>query len=209
MLKLNKIQSTAEERIIAAATKVFINKGLAGARVRHIATEANINSAMIYYYYRSKHNLFSLVFNNALKNFLPSVAYLERRDLDIFSKIEMFCDELIERQISNPVLSAFVLNEIEKNPERLNKEIWYEQKQKMQLFTHEVKRNINNGVIRKVDAVQLFMNIVSLCVFPFIATRLFTRITNVQEGDITDFSRLRKAEVKKLIIHSIKKEPKY
>jgi len=131
MLKINNIQSSAEERIIAAATKVFINKGLAGARVRHIATEANINSAMIYYYYRSKHNLFSLVFNNALKNFLPSVAYLERRDLDIFSKIEMFCDELIERQISNPVLSAFILNEIEKNPERLNKEIWYKQKEKI------------------------------------------------------------------------------
>lgn len=208
MLKINKIQSSPEERIIVAATKVFINKGLAGARVRHIATEANVNSAMIYYYYRSKHNLYSLVFDNALKNFMPSVAYLERRDLDIFHKIEIFCDELIESQISNPFLSAFILNEIDKNPKNLNKEVWYKQREKIQLFSDEVKRNINNGVIRKVEPIQLFMNIVSLCIFPFIATHLFVRITDALEGQITDFVRVRKDEVKNLVIHSIKKELK-
>ncbi len=204
-----KIKLFAEERIIAAATKIFVTKGFAEARVRHIATEANVNSAMIYYYYRSKHNLFSLVFDNALRSFLPSLAYLERSDLDIFSKIEIFCDEMIETQISNPFLSAFILNEIEKNPVSLNKEIWHKQEEKIQLFTHEVKLNINSGVIRKVEPVQLFMNIVSLCVFPFIATRLFTRITNFEEGDLTNFIQVRKAEVKNVILHSIKKESKH
>lgn len=206
MTNRNKIISSAEERIIAAATKVFVTKGLAGARVRHIATEAKINSAMIYYYYRSKQNLFSLVFDNALETFLPSVIYLERSDMDIFSKIDIFCDELIEIQIANPCLSAFILNEIEKNPERLKKEIWHQQKEKIQLFTREVQRNINNRTIRKVEPVQLFMNIVSLCVFPFIARHLFIKIVSLPNGDMTDFMRIRKKEVKVVISHLIKKE---
>lgn len=206
MIKGYKISSSSEERIIAAATKNFVTKGLAGARVRQIATEANINTAMIYYYYGSKKNLFSLVFDSALEKFLPPVTYLERSDLDIFSKIEIFCDELIDIQIANPYLSAFILNEVEKNPKQVKKEIWHQQNEKIQLFTREVQRNINNRAIRKVEPVQLFMNIVSLCVFPFVVGHLFTEVVKLPDRDIADFMTVRKAEVKKIIIHSIKKE---
>ncbi|CAN5786443.1 TetR family transcriptional regulator [soil metagenome] len=206
MIKRYKISSSAEERIVVAATKIFVTKGLAGARIRQIATEANTNSAMIYYYYRSKQNLFSLVFENALEKFLPPSNYLAQNDLDIFSKIEILCDELMEVQISNPYISAFILNEIEKNPAMLKEEILHKQKEKIQLFSREVQRNINNKTIRKIEPVQLFMNIVSLCIFPFIAKPLFTQLFSIKPNDMADIMRIRKVEVKNIVIHSLKYE---
>ena len=52
-----KDQNT-EEKIINAAEKVFVEKGMAGARMQHIADEAGINKSLLHYYYRSKEKLY-------------------------------------------------------------------------------------------------------------------------------------------------------
>src|SRR4051794_17780728 len=41
--------STSEEKILEAARKVFIAKGMAGARMQDIADEAGINKALLHY----------------------------------------------------------------------------------------------------------------------------------------------------------------
>ncbi|XVJ66357.1 MAG: TetR/AcrR family transcriptional regulator [Lacibacter sp.] len=207
MMKHKKIKSSAEERILAAATKIFVTKGLAGARARNIATEANVNPAMLYYYYSSKENLFSLVFENALEKLFPPADYLKLDDLDIFSKIKMLCDELIEIQIANPYLSIFIFDEIEKDTSRLKIEIWLQQKEKIKLFIREIQRNINNKTIRKIEPVLLFMNIFSLCIFPMVARPLLAQLFDVNDSYMTDYMQRRKTAVKNMIINSIKKVP--
>ena len=56
MVKSKKDQST-EEKILAAAKKVFMTRGMAGARMQDIADEAGINKALLHYYFRSKDKL--------------------------------------------------------------------------------------------------------------------------------------------------------
>ena len=53
-----KIEKSTEEKILAAAKKVFVLKGMAGARMQDIADEAGINKALLHYYFRSKEKLF-------------------------------------------------------------------------------------------------------------------------------------------------------
>lgn len=48
---------TTEEKIKQAATKVFMEKGFDGTTTRDIATEANINLALLNYYFRNKQKL--------------------------------------------------------------------------------------------------------------------------------------------------------
>jgi TetR/AcrR family transcriptional regulator len=50
-----------EERIRLAALKEFAEKGLSGARVDHIAQEADVNIRMIYYFFGSKEGLLEAV----------------------------------------------------------------------------------------------------------------------------------------------------
>ena len=51
-----------EEKIFEAATDVFVEKGMDGARMQDIATHAGINKALLHYYFRTKDQLFSKVF---------------------------------------------------------------------------------------------------------------------------------------------------
>ena len=61
MVKIKK-DHNAEERILAAAKKVFTTKGMAGARMQDIADEAVINKALVHYYFRDKDKMFEVVF---------------------------------------------------------------------------------------------------------------------------------------------------
>ena len=56
-----KIDSTTEEKIKEAARIVFHQKGFAATRTRDIAEEANINLALLNYYFRSKAKLFEII----------------------------------------------------------------------------------------------------------------------------------------------------
>lgn len=58
--------SGSKEKIITAARDEFVEFGLAGARVDRIARRANVNKAMIYYYYGSKEKLYHEVVRQAL-----------------------------------------------------------------------------------------------------------------------------------------------
>lgn len=53
------------DRILEAATAEFARVGLGGARVERIAAQAGVNVAMLYYYFRSKDDLFLAVLERA------------------------------------------------------------------------------------------------------------------------------------------------
>ena len=52
---------STEEKIIAAARKLFTQKGFSATKTRDIAEEAGINLALLNYYFRSKQNLFQII----------------------------------------------------------------------------------------------------------------------------------------------------
>lgn len=58
---MKKTDIKTEQLILEAAKKVFIRKGMHGARMQEIADEAQINKALLHYYYRSKQQLFEAV----------------------------------------------------------------------------------------------------------------------------------------------------
>ena len=61
--------SETEKRILQAATEVFLQKGMGGARMQEIADKAGINKAMLHYYFRSKDRLYEQVFTGQLEHF--------------------------------------------------------------------------------------------------------------------------------------------
>src|SRR6478672_10927133 len=111
MAKTGK-DETAEARILTAARKVFIAKGMAGARMQDIADEAGINKALLHYYFRSKEKLFEQIFKELSFQFLPRVNAIFESDKPLFEKIEMFCCEYISKMIENPFIQLFIVNEM-------------------------------------------------------------------------------------------------
>ena len=58
----------ARERIIKAATQLFSQKGYDVTRVSDIATAADVNKALIYYYFKSKEDILDYMVHSLLNN---------------------------------------------------------------------------------------------------------------------------------------------
>ena len=59
----------SREAILAAAAQVFAESGLAGARTGAIAAAARVNKALLYYYFRSKEELYEAVLDRHVGEF--------------------------------------------------------------------------------------------------------------------------------------------
>ena len=59
---MSEKELNTEQTILEAAKKIFIHKGMDGARMQEIADEAGINKALLHYYFRSKDKLFEAIF---------------------------------------------------------------------------------------------------------------------------------------------------
>jgi len=179
-----------EELIIAAAKKIFIQRGLAGARMQEIADEAGINKAMLHYYYRSKDKLFEIVFNEAIGRVIGRLGVVLRQQLPIREKIPAIVENYIDGLIEAPYLPMFVLNEIHQQPEifiqRLKTQSNFPD---ILQFMKEIVEAGKKGEIKEVSPVQLFLNIVSMCIFPFIGRPIaqgMLQLDNVQYNMILE-----------------------
>lgn len=70
-----------DERILAAATRVFAQKGFDGARVDAIALAARINKERLYHYFGDKDGLFTAVLERGYRSLREAEARLELDDL--------------------------------------------------------------------------------------------------------------------------------
>src|SRR5215469_3322703 len=56
-------------KILAAAERAFARDGLAGARTDAIAAQAKVNKALLYYYFKSKEQLYEAVIEEHMRAF--------------------------------------------------------------------------------------------------------------------------------------------
>ena len=204
MVKLRKEQNT-EEKILEAAKKVFLKEGMAGARMQDIADEAGINKAMLHYYFRSKEKLFEKIFTELSQHFFPRLVRIFESDYSLFRKIESFVAEYIDQMRQTPYLPIFVLNEVNRQPEAFIKKMMGDRKPPIKKFIDDVQAEAKKGVIKPVNPLQLLLNIISLCVFPFVARPMFQLVTNIDKAMFEKILEQRKREVSKFIIDAIKK----
>ncbi|MEI7594293.1 MAG: TetR/AcrR family transcriptional regulator [Bacteroidota bacterium] len=194
-----------ETIILNAARVVFQHKGFDGARMQEIADEAKINKSLLHYYYRSKELLFEAIFNEALLKFIPKISIVLSSDISLEMKVEAFVESYINMLIENPFLPGFVLNEISRNPEKIIGLI-------LQLGVNPNKldailqKEIEQGKIKNISSKEFIVNLISMCVFPFIAKAIiqgFLFGNNNKEAQ--QFLLERKKSIPKFFMNAIKK----
>jgi TetR/AcrR family transcriptional regulator len=204
MVSIKKEQNT-EEKILSAAKKIFLKQGMAGARMQDIADEAGINKAMLHYYFRSKEKLFEKIFTELSQHFFPRLINIFESEEPLFRKIELFVTEYIDQMRRTPYLPIFVLNEVNRQPETFIKKMMGNRKPPVKKFLDDVQAEVKKGIIKPINPLQLLLNIISLCVFPFVARPMFQLVTNIDKAMFDKILEQRKGEVSKFIIDAIKK----
>lgn len=197
-------EKNTEEKIVQAAEKVFIEKGLAGARMQEIADEAGINKALLHYYYRSKEKLFGMVFRFALKTFIPNVLKAFEGDDEFFIKIERFVSAYLTIIEKNPHIPGFILSELSNNPQRLIDTIGYLNID-LQPILKSIENEIEKKTIKPIEPSDLIINVLALCIFPVVAKPMLqTIVFKGSEADYKVMLERRKTEVTRFVISAIK-----
>jgi len=195
-----------EEKIFEAATEVFVEKGMDGARMQDIATQAGINKALLHYYYRTKEKLFTAVFEMIARKILKKFAPVFDENLSLEDKIRFFFREHISFLQENPRLPGFILNEVNRHPERIKKllagvdfgEIW------LKLYDQH-KTELKKYNITQADLPQLMISMAAISVFPFAAKGILEGILGKVNVDFNDFIEERKTFVAEFVIKAITK----
>lgn len=205
MVKNEKDKDTGE-KILVAARKIFLVKGMSGARMQDIADAAGINKALLHYYFRNKDQLFEVIFLEEAKKFFPKINMILESDLPLFEKIEKFAAEYIDEIQQNPYLPMFMLNQVNQDTDKfLGKIMGKKNQPEPWSFLLQIEKEVKKGTIKPIHPVQLLLNLLSMCVFPFMAKPMILRKIRLDEQQFSQLMEQRKKEIPQFIINSIKK----
>ncbi len=206
----NQEKQSKEQQILAAAEQEFLTKGYDGARTTSIAQAAGVTHAMLHYYYRTKEQLFERIVDEKFATMSHSMfTILGDPSLPIVERINGGIAAHFDFVAENPLLPRFVINEIISRPERY--ELLYKR-------IGDIIDNISNGLqsefdhaaergeMEKVDIKMLFISIMSLNIFTFLAYPFMEPIMGELMANREQFLAARKAENIETILRRIKKQ---
>jgi len=195
-----------EQEILCAARLVFHQKGYKESTMRDIAAHANVNMAMLHYYYRSKENLFFILFDEAFQTLYERIVkIISDEEPDIFEKIRQIVSQYVGFYRDNPNIPQFIVGEFIRNPEIIGKRMQQLTKpiDTYEAFVSQLESAINEGTIRPISPLSLVINILSLCIFPALVRPVLDEIPGMNKSLLTEISASREKEVADFIIHSI------
>lgn len=194
-VKKEKLDLTTEEKIKKAALKLFTKKGFAATRTRDISEEAGINLALLNYYFRSKEKLFELVMAEILQNFFRGIVQIfneEKTTLE--EKIKIFVENYTDLLKQQPDLPLFVFQELRMSPEKLASKTGLQEMFKS-FFFKQLRQEIEAKKIVAIHPLHYVINMIGLCVFPFIAAPILKHLAGADTRAFGELMEERKTLV--------------
>jgi TetR/AcrR family transcriptional regulator len=189
-----------EERILEAANNVFLKHGIIRSTMGQIAEEAGISRTLLNYYFRSKDHLIQKFLVSLEKNILPTISnIIDNENMSLIEKIETFVDEYMDMVSKYPLVPSFVLSEISRDPEWVF-DFFKRKKINIGNLQVQIETEIAEGKITPVKFIDLFVNIIGLCIFPFLSKQVLVEFFfKHNEDDFSQFVLSHKATVKTVL----------
>ncbi|GAB3246438.1 TetR/AcrR family transcriptional regulator [Larkinella harenae] len=158
--------------------------------MRDIAELAGINTALTDYYFRSKENLFWIVFDDLLKQSLDQLNELFNSQLPLREKIPLMIQQHYEFHSKNPQLSLFIMNEIRRNPERFAQKSGLRDVFSHSVFSQQLEEGIRQNQIRAISAAHLLGLMFAHCQQLYAGKSLHMVLFKTDEADFEDYARV-------------------
>ena len=206
----NQEKQSKEQQILAAAEQEFLTRGYDGARTTSIAQAAGVTHAMLHYYFRTKEQLFERIVDEKFETMSHSMfAIMGDPSLPIVERIKGGIEAHFDFIAANPLLPRFIINEIISRPERydvLYKRVGAIIDNVYRGLQSEIDRSAERGEIERVDIKMLFISIMSLNIFTFLAYPFMEPLMGELMVNRERFLAERKAENIETILRRIKKQ---
>jgi TetR/AcrR family transcriptional regulator len=201
-----------EQRILDAAHEVFLRRGTAGARMQEIAKEADVNPALLHYYFRTKERLAAAVFQQAAMQLMPAVIRILGSDAELEAKVEQVVDVELQQLQTTPYLPGYILSELTHHPERIRQlfssvtgvtptEIG---KRVFKVLGAQIDARVKAGRMHPIAPEQFAINLLALCVFPFAARPMVMALAGLNQAGFNQFIERRRRELAPFFLRALR-----
>ncbi|WP_411883220.1 TetR/AcrR family transcriptional regulator [Polaromonas sp. YR568] len=158
----------SQQTILLAARDEFALYGLAGARVDRIAERADINKRLIYYYFKSKDELFLAVLENTYADIRAAEQKLHLDEMDPVEAIRELVSFTWHYYLEHPEFISLLNSENQHNAAHLKKSARIQEMNSplVQMLDTVLERGRRKDLFRAgIDPIQLYISIASICYF--------------------------------------------
>lgn len=192
---------STEENILQAARDIFVQKGFSGARMQEIADRAQINKAMLHYYFKSKRALFEAIVSENINILGPQLSTAISGDTSIYTKLCKLVDSYVDTILKHPNMPMFLLHEMAQGQkdtiEKMKRAI--DEDHSLTKMLHQIRLEQEAGIIKPIPPNHLVLSVMSLIVFPFLARPVFETMLEIPPEHYVKMMQERKTIVKEII----------
>ncbi len=195
-----------KKKILKSALEQFLVLGKSGAKTKAIAENAGVNKALIHYYFSSKDKLFLECVKTILEKMEGTFHTTEVKSIVnykeyIFALIDSYTT-FIQKHDKH---ITFLLWEYLNDKELLKQIKEIMGSSHLQDFILKTQNAMSSGIIRKIDPLDLYLNLVSL----ILSTYMILPVTLSFMGEESEEKKIeimtkRKAEIARLLWNDIK-----
>jgi len=195
---MGKKSIITQNKIIETARELFLEKGFDGVKMQVLADRAGVNKGLLHHYFNNKQSLFDAIFTQAIDQLFGKIGLSLATEGSFEEKLNLIIDAYFDMLQSNPKLPVFVVFELNRNPEKLQKLF---NTKRIGLLINGLKKD--NTAISQQNIIHIILTIVSLSVFPFMAKPIVLKMVKNEKN----FSKLieeRRPIVKLLVSNLVK-----
>lgn len=145
--------SAKQMKILHAAEELFAGKGFEGTSVRDIAQKADVNVAMISYYFGSKENLLQslIIYRNEKTNLLLE-DLSKNREMDSWQKIDYLVDYYVDKLLDDRAFHTIISRQMSLQQDKKVTELLIRIKQKNSaMIRHIIQEGQRKKLFRRVN----------------------------------------------------------
>jgi AcrR family transcriptional regulator len=172
------------EKLLNAATKVFVEKGFSGARVDEIAKRARANKAMIYYHFRDKQSLYQAVLLRLLAPIHDHIEALGRARLGPRKRLTAFYAGIVQRFAEKPALPHVMIREILAGGRHMDRETAQAFSGILAFVSRTLEEGRRAGSFRSVNPLLFHLSVIGPIFLFFVSTTFRDRLTTVAAPDL-------------------------
>ena len=203
-----KNDQSLEQSILEIAEKLFLEKGFAQTSTTEIAKEVGCNQALVHYYFRTKDNLFNVIFEQKFKLFFQGIFEMKNMgELKFQDKLKHIIETHFDMLRQNPKMPFLIITELSRRPEQiiiLREKLHSLPEQLFSELNNNLKLEIELGNIREISLTDLIINMLSLNIALFVMMPIAEKILQLNETQKEMMITHRKTENVEFILKSLR-----
>jgi AcrR family transcriptional regulator len=194
---MEEVKADKREEILDVAEKLFSEQGFEAVSVREISKAAEINIAMISYYFSSKEKLYEEVINRKLITTDIIRSKISEKDSNkeaLFTIIDFFVDRFFEnKQFHNLIFREMVLLQRKEMPEFITEKLY----RNFSTISEIIKKGIEAKEFKNVDTGLTVMSIIGIIKTYTTSTPMVCKVLQEDEEEV--FAEKHKTRLKTFI----------